>query len=195
MVVSPLLSLIQDQVDSACTHMLVFCRSALLCLSHSRGAYCHGPEGVTSYPSTHKDKGTPALRAAYQSLLPPSCCIRSRQVLGLQEVGVSALALTSLTSKEDQNAAYKRLDTDLDIRLVYGTTICHSQNIDVHCHSHDGTVRSRTQPSWLLEEPVNGSAVYLTVHQMCTMCDASFPCASLPLVVWPRSHSRTGRLC
>jgi len=44
----------------------------------------------------------------------------SRQVLGLQAIGVPALALTSLTSKEDQNAAYKRLDTDLDIRLVYG---------------------------------------------------------------------------
>ena len=34
-----------------------------------------------------------------------------------------ALALTSLTSKEDQNAAYKRLDTDLDIRLVYGRSL------------------------------------------------------------------------
>ncbi len=53
------------------------------------------------------------------------------QVLGLQEIGVPALALTSLTSKEDQNAAYKRLDTDLDIRLVYGKTSCHFQIIDV----------------------------------------------------------------
>ena len=41
-------------------------------------------------------------------------------MLGLQDIGVPALALTSLTSKEDQNAAYKRLDTDLDICLVYG---------------------------------------------------------------------------
>lgn len=46
--------------------------------------------------------------------------MRSCQVLGLQDIGIPALALTSLTSKEDQNAAYKRLDSDLDIRLVYG---------------------------------------------------------------------------
>ena len=40
-------------------------------------------------------------------------------MLGLQGVGVPALALTSLTSKEDLNAAYKRLDSP-DVRLVYG---------------------------------------------------------------------------
>lgn len=41
------------------------------------------------------------------------------QVLGLQAVGVPALALTSLTSKEDLNKAYIRLDSP-DVRLVYG---------------------------------------------------------------------------
>ncbi len=59
-------------------------------------------------------------------------------MLGLQEIGVPALALTSLTSKEDQSAAYKRLDTDLDIRLVYGEELssciwflcCHARNME-----------------------------------------------------------------
>ncbi len=37
-----------------------------------------------------------------------------------------ALALTSLTSKDDQNAAYKRLETDLEVRLVYGRISCRS---------------------------------------------------------------------
>ena len=46
----------------------------------------------------------------------PRCAL---QVLGLQAVGVPALALTSLTSKDDLNTAYKRLDSP-DVRLVYG---------------------------------------------------------------------------
>ena len=55
----------------------------------------------------------------------------SLQVLGLQGIGVPALALTSLTSKEDQSAAYKRMDTDLDIRLVYGEQL--SLHIGLMC--------------------------------------------------------------
>lgn len=55
------------------------------------------------------------------------------QVLALEAVGVPTLALTSLTSKEDLNAAYKRLDTDLDIRLVYGEPGQHKPTDNVFC--------------------------------------------------------------
>jgi hypothetical protein len=43
------------------------------------------------------------------------------QVLGLQSHGITALALTSLTPKEDITAVYHRMELDEDVRLVYGT--------------------------------------------------------------------------
>ena len=47
------------------------------------------------------------------------------QTLGLAALGIQGTALTSLTSKEEAAAIYKRLDApDGDIRLLYGAPPC-----------------------------------------------------------------------
>lgn len=42
------------------------------------------------------------------------------QVLGLCSLGIQAISLSSLTPKEEITAAYKQMDSDSDIRFVYG---------------------------------------------------------------------------
>jgi len=41
-------------------------------------------------------------------------------VSALEALGISALALTSLTPKEEVAGFYQRLDDDMSLRLVYG---------------------------------------------------------------------------
>lgn len=45
------------------------------------------------------------------------------QVLGLRALGIKALALTSLTPKEQITGMYQQMENDHDVRLVYGA--CH----------------------------------------------------------------------
>ncbi len=41
-------------------------------------------------------------------------------MLGLRSLGIPAISLSSLTPKEDVTAAYKELESNNDIRFVYG---------------------------------------------------------------------------
>ena len=47
-------------------------------------------------------------------------CVTPAQVSALDVLGIPALALTSLTPKEEVAAVYQRLDSDTSLRLVYG---------------------------------------------------------------------------
>ena len=42
------------------------------------------------------------------------------QVLGLSNLGIKALALTSTTPKEQITSMYQQMESDKDVRLVYG---------------------------------------------------------------------------
>lgn len=44
-------------------------------------------------------------------------------MLGLRALGISAMALTSLTPKEELTAAYKQMESDESLRFVYGADI------------------------------------------------------------------------
>ncbi len=48
-------------------------------------------------------------------------CATPAQVAALEALGIPALALTSLTPKEEVATVYERLDSDTSLRLVYGT--------------------------------------------------------------------------
>eukprot|EP00884_Botryococcus_braunii_P011001 jgi/Botrbrau1/19902/Bobra.0059s0023.2 len=51
----------------------------------------------------------------------PLLSLITDQCLQLQHLGIPAISLTSLTLKEDINAVYKQIDTDLELRLLYAT--------------------------------------------------------------------------
>ena len=42
------------------------------------------------------------------------------QVLGLEALGIKALALTSMTLKEQITSMYQQMENDSGVRLVYG---------------------------------------------------------------------------
>ncbi len=42
------------------------------------------------------------------------------QVMGLRKLGIPAMAISSLTPKEDVTAAYREIETGTGTRLVYG---------------------------------------------------------------------------
>ena len=41
-------------------------------------------------------------------------------MLGLSNLGIKALALTSITPKEQITSMYQQMESDKDVRLVYG---------------------------------------------------------------------------
>lgn len=43
------------------------------------------------------------------------------QCLNLEQLGIPAISLTSLTPKDDVGEIYKRIESDPNLRLVYGT--------------------------------------------------------------------------
>ena len=55
---------------------------------------------------------------------------RLEQVLNLDALNISSLALTSLTPKDEINAIHKRIEEDSSLRLLYGV---HKHNILTQC--------------------------------------------------------------
>ncbi len=98
LVVSPLLSLIQDQVRTSFQPWSV-CVSPLLCEAYLL---------PTAWP----------VNIGMKSLLFTS---RFTQVLALEALGIPALALTSLTPKEEVAGLYQRIENDESLRLLYGS--------------------------------------------------------------------------
>lgn len=60
-------------------------------------------------------------KLVHQQTMIPTCKSQTvAQVLGLANLGIKALALTSITPKEQITSMYNQMDSDTDIRLVYG---------------------------------------------------------------------------
>lgn len=95
MVVSPLLSLIQDQVDLACTRTSVCCPSATLCLCQSNTATCHGQgSGVSqgAYCSTYKQgQRDPCAVSSPQNFASDLVAHTPGRCWGFRTLGVPAL--------------------------------------------------------------------------------------------------------
>lgn len=99
LVVSPLLSLIQDQVRTSFQPWGV-CVSPLLCEAYLL------------------PRAWPVNTGVKLLLLFIS---RFTQVLALEALGIPALALTSLTPKEEVAGLYQRIEKDESLRLLYGS--------------------------------------------------------------------------
>lgn len=97
LVVSPLLSLIQDQVRNVLSTLECKCQFPTM-----RHISCR------AWP----------LNTGVKSLLFTS---RFTQVLALEALGIPALAITSLTPKEEVAGLYQRIEKDESVRLLYGS--------------------------------------------------------------------------
>lgn len=67
------------------------------------------------------------------------------QVLGLCSLGIQAISLSSLTPKEEITAAYKRMDSDSDIRFVYGALSACPTDLPELLHSFSLCLGSQVQ--------------------------------------------------
>ncbi len=89
------------------------------------------------------------------------------QVLGLSSLGIKAVAVTSMTPKDEVTPLYNDIETDPNVRLVYGETQY------THLHARFFTLDPLSQ-----QNICAGAWCLMNVHSLSTMRLADRVCST-----------------